>query len=218
MKPTLVSVLELAMQGALDDVRVSLPGIVVSYDTTTQRASVQPAVRDGVIGEDGERVAAALPVITDVPVAFQSAGGYSQTFPLAPGDSVLLVFCSSSIARWKSSGREEDPADDRHHHLVDAVVYPGLRADRISNVPSDAWVITVPSGKQIRLGGPSASAAVTRTSDVQSALIGALSDSGIAAAILASGGFGGQIALEAAVNLYFATHPVTGSSVVKAVS
>jgi len=50
-------------------------------------------------------------------------------FPIGVGDTVLLMFCSSSIAAWKAaSGRLVDPQDDRHHHISDAVAIAGLFA------------------------------------------------------------------------------------------
>jgi|SRR3990172_333487 len=152
--PTLAAVLEMAMGGKLDDLRVSLPGRVVSYDKAKQRADVQPLISDRFEDENDERKTVVLPVVNDCPVAFQGAGGYSETFPIEKGDTVLLVFCSSSIARWKVGGGMVDPGDDRHHALPDAIAYAGVRdfAHALTGVPSDAWVITTPSGKQIRLG------------------------------------------------------------------
>jgi hypothetical protein len=156
-KPTLAVVLGLAIAGALDDVRVALPARVVSYDRAKQRASVQPLVKDGYFDSSGVRQVASLPILTDVPVMFQGSGDYWQTFPLSPGDTVMLVFASSSIDRWKSSGGEVDPADDRHHSLGDAVVWAGVRdfAHPIAGVPDAAMVINVPT--ELRLGAPDAS-------------------------------------------------------------
>ncbi len=171
-KPTLTRVLELAMRGALDGVRVALPGKIVTYDKLKQRADVQPFIDDGHEAEGGLRVAEHLPIVTDVPVAFQGAGGYSETFPIHKGDTVLLVFCSSSIARWKISGQVGDPSDDRHHALPDAIAYPGVRdfAHALTGVPEDAWVITTPTGKQIRLGSASSAQSALRGEAFLSAL------------------------------------------------
>ncbi len=171
-KPTLAMVLELATRGALDGVRVALPGRVVAYDKARQRADVQPLIDDRYESEGGALVAEHLPIINDVPVAFQGAGGYSETFPLTKGDTVLLVFCSSSIARWKTTGALGDPADDRHHALPDAIAYPGVRdlAHVVTGVPADAWVITAPTGKQIRLGSSAATQAALKGDAFVSAL------------------------------------------------
>ena len=173
-RPTLASLLELAVRGSLDDVRVALPGRVVSYDKARQRADVQPLVGDRIEDEAGERQAVKLPQANDVPIMFLGAGGYSETFPIEPGDTVLLVFCSSSIARWKQGAAQDDgdPGDDRHHHPADAVAYAGVRdaSGSLEGVPGDAWCITVPFGRRILLGGSSSASSVPRGEQLSSAL------------------------------------------------
>ena len=132
-KPTLAHVLDLAISGAMDEVRVALPGRVTAYNSSTQRVDVQPLVKDGFEAEDGTRQTTRLPVIPDVPVVFPGSGAFRVTFPISVGDNILLVFSSSSIARWKASGGEVDPGDDRHHQLSDAVAIPGLQASPATN-------------------------------------------------------------------------------------
>jgi len=224
MTPTFHKVLMLAVQGALKNVRVALPGVVVAYDKRKQRADVQPLINDRFEDETGEIKPARIPVCTDVPVMFQGAGEYSETFPISKGDTVLLVFCSSATARWKVKGGETDPADDRHHALSDAVAYAGVRdfAHALEDVPDDAWVITVPDGDEIRLGSSSASDQAAHVPGVQAALIGALTDATILDATyaynLATPGAPKVAALAAlvtAVNAYFGSNPVQGSAKVK---
>ena len=96
-KPSLAEVLDLALRGALGRVRVAMPGRVTSYSHTTQRASVQPLIQDR-YARGGEIIAESLPELDDVPVEFEGAGGFHSTFPLAKGDTLMLVFYSSSIA------------------------------------------------------------------------------------------------------------------------
>jgi hypothetical protein len=150
-KPTLASVLNRAIAGALDDVRVALPGRVVRYDAAKQRVDVQPLVKDGYENESGARVAERLPVVSDVPVIFPGSGLFRITFPVKEGDTVLLVFASSSLARWKATGSEVDPGDDRHHTLADAIAIPGLLAKPGTAAPTDA--IEIHSTSEIRCGG-----------------------------------------------------------------
>jgi len=205
--PSLARVLDLAIRGILDDVRVSLPGRVVSYDKATQRADVQPLIKDGYPGEDGTRKTESLPVVPDVPVAFPGAGGYHETFPISKGDTVLLVFCSSSIARWKASGTtgEIDPGDDRHHAIPDAIAYAGVRASSIAGVPDGAWVITVPSGKQLRLGSASANQSAIMGEAFLSALstlTTAIKDGLIAAGNTSVGGAAIGVAFQTAITAF----------------
>ena len=146
--PTFAEVLRTAMDSHTADLHVAMPGRVESYDSTNQSVSVQPLIRRGYTGEDGERAVESLPVITGVPVVFPGTGGVSITWPVAAGDTVLLVFSESSIDKWLSRGGEVDPLDDRKHTLSDAIAIPGLR-DFANPVPpagihSTAMVITAP--------------------------------------------------------------------------
>ena len=57
--PSFAAVLRQLVDARLVDVHTSLPGRVVSYDATTQRASVKPLLKRGRRDEAGERVAGA---------------------------------------------------------------------------------------------------------------------------------------------------------------
>lgn len=125
--PTLAGFVTNALDGRMRGVRVALPGLVQTYDPTTQTCSVQPLIQDGVYDESGTRIAERLPVVASVPVCFPGSGAFSVTWPVKVGDTVLLVFSSSSIDRWLALGGEVDPIDDRRHHITDAIAIPGLR-------------------------------------------------------------------------------------------
>lgn len=159
--PTLAEVLGAALDASARGLRVALPARVESYDPATQQVSAQPLVLEGFVGEDGERATERLPVINGVPVVFPGAGGFRVTFPVAVGDTVLLVFSSSSIDRWLALGGEVDPQDDRRHSINDAVAIPGLRdfAHSLASTPStmslgkDGGPTIEISGTDIQAGG-----------------------------------------------------------------
>ena len=175
-KPNLYRLLKRALSRGTAGVRVSLPGIVVSYDKTKQRADIQPAIADALTDEDGSRKTLADPILTDVPIAFPGSGGYGMTWPIAKGDTVLIVWCSRSIARWKprgsGDGRAIDPGDDRKHAFPDAIAYPGVRdyGHALSSVDDNAWCIRVPSGKFLKVGGPGAASSAVKGEQLVSAL------------------------------------------------
>ncbi len=154
--PNLTEVLRSAITAALGRVRVSMPGRIESYDHATQKADVQPLIQDGYLDESGARVAESLPVVPAVPVMFPGTGGFSDTWPLERGDTVLLVWSSSSLDKWLATGGLVDPRDDRRHALPDAVAYPGLRPFT-SPVGSDGIhdSARVLAGSEIRIGGSS---------------------------------------------------------------
>lgn len=126
--PELSEVLNTLLEGALDDLHVSLPGKVVRYDGSKQEADVQPLIKVWHEDEAGERVVAQLPVVTGVPVVFPGGGGFLVQFPVSVGDTVLLVFSAVSLDKWLATGGGPvDPEGGGAHSLADAVAIPGLR-------------------------------------------------------------------------------------------
>ena len=119
--PTLASVIQRALALATQELRVSLPGIVVKYDAAKQMADVQPALKTRY--EDG--TVRLLPVVTNVPVGHPRANGAVVHLPLAAGDVVQIVFADRSLDKWLTEGGTVDPEDTRKHHLSDAWCIPG---------------------------------------------------------------------------------------------
>lgn len=149
--PTVAQAVRGAVESSIASMRKVMPGRVVKYNTTTQRASVQPLLPDGYTNERGERVVEDLPVVNEVPIVFQGSGGARVRFPIHVGDTVLLLFADGSLDRWLHKGDGGDPKDDRRHHLTDAIAIPGLL-----HAPSDADVMIEFTETQIHAGGTEA--------------------------------------------------------------
>jgi len=68
------------------------------------------------------------PILPEVPVIFPAGGGAMVSFPLAPGDTVLLVFSMRSIEEFLASDgmNAQTPFSRRKHSISDAVALPGL--------------------------------------------------------------------------------------------
>lgn len=79
--------------------RVASPGIIQSFDSTTQTVSVQLAIREKRYN-DGEETWEDVPLLVDVPVVFPRAGGYLLTLPIAPGDECLVIFGDNCMDAW----------------------------------------------------------------------------------------------------------------------
>jgi hypothetical protein len=142
--PTLAEVVNEAIDGALDGIYVSLPGRVVRYDASTQQADVQPIPKVRHTDETGAAVVGPLPVVPSVPVQFPGGGGFSCTFPIEVGDTVLLVFSGASMDKWLAGSSADTPLDPEthaRHALADAVAIPGVRSFRRARpagaMPSD---------------------------------------------------------------------------------
>lgn len=177
--PSLREFIEKKLDARLEGLRVALPAEVISYDPTRASVEAQPLIDQAYVDESGERRTERLPVVTDVPVVFFGGAGNRDTFPLERGDVVLLVFASSSIARWKVTGKGGDPGDDRHHRLTDAIAIPFSRG------PAHASA-RVMEGDDIRLGGEGATqevawhSALVALKDVFEAWVVAPTDGGAA--------------------------------------
>ncbi|MDR0489700.1 MAG: hypothetical protein LBH28_00440, partial [Oscillospiraceae bacterium] len=118
--------LRLAIEHAAANLRVSLPGIIISFDADKQTAVVQPVITENIrLGQD-EAKPIPLPLLTDVPVFFPRAGGYCLTFPVKPGNECMLIFSVMCIDGWWQSGGVQDQIETRRHDLSDAQAFLGI--------------------------------------------------------------------------------------------
>lgn len=104
-----------------------LPAKVEEYFPDEQKVDVKPLIKRRIVGEEGEELLEELPIIPDVPVRFPRNANFFMTFPLAPGDLVMLVFAERSLDNWLAgTGEDTDPDEFRMHDITDAVACPGL--------------------------------------------------------------------------------------------
>ncbi len=156
--PAMADVLQEAIRAGLARVHTSMPGVIVEYDETAQRAAVQPVLRGRYRDAAGIVLDEKLPVIPSVPVAWPAGNGYSLTWPLVPGDFVTLVFAERSTDEWRATGEDDvTPADLRRFSLSDAVAYPGGLpfSHPIPSTGYDSGSMVV-QGTEIRLGSSTA--------------------------------------------------------------
>lgn len=116
--------------------RVSIPGIIQSFDPGTVTCVVQPVVKGYIPTSDGATNPSNLPLLLDVPVIFPRGGGVTLTFPVEAGDECLVVFADRCIDFWHQSGGVQEAANGRMHHLADATAQVGLQsqAQKISGI------------------------------------------------------------------------------------
>lgn len=206
---SLAQLLTAVGQASMRGLWVAAPGEIVSFDAATQMASVQELVAVYSEGEFGDETTQAPAVISQVPVVFP--GG--DTYPVQPGDGVLLVFSSRSLNEWRELGGSVVTKDARSGHLHDAIAIHGLRA-KPHVLPSTAFAggARIVNGDDIRLGDAASDDPVARKSDLQTfwnVLKAALTGATIA---LGAGGAGAvPTAVEA--NPAFAGWPVCSSKV-----
>lgn len=124
----------------LSILRVSMPGIVQSFDPDTVTAVVQPAIKGYEPDSNGVNQSTTLPLLVDVPVVFPRGGGCTLTFPVKAGDECLVIFADRCIDFWWQNGGVQEPVDDRVHDLSDAfcIVGPQSQAQKISGISTGA--------------------------------------------------------------------------------
>jgi len=131
-EPNLSQLAEAIIDGAAEDVRVAMPGVVTSVNMRSSTVSVQPAVkRNGADNYD--------PIIPDVPLCFPRSSTARLTFPVNAGDNVLLVFSDRSIEDWlRAGGSKASAGDARIHDITDAFAIPmsieSIPLDRLSDL------------------------------------------------------------------------------------
>lgn len=152
---TLQDLLARFRESMVADLHTALPGKIVKYDESTQKADVQPLIKERYTDESGAQQSRELPVIPAVPVQFPGAGGYRITFPVAVGDTGLIMFAEASLDKWLVSGGTVDPAEERRHDLTDAIFLPGLRdfGHALTSAPTDRATFGKDDGLQIHVDG-----------------------------------------------------------------
>jgi hypothetical protein len=119
-------------------VHTSFPGVVVEYDASKRRATIQPSLKR----RAGNKEYIAFPLLIDVPVQFPGTKKYTIHFPLEEGDEVSVFFSERALEAWKETGQDgiEDP-DPRRFDLCDAYCTPGLQPQEFLDVPEKGLII-----------------------------------------------------------------------------
>ncbi len=67
-------------------------------------------------------------LLVNVPVLVLSGGGGTLTFPVATGDTCLVLFNDRDLGRWQATGNTQTPpASNRAHNLSDGLAIVGFR-------------------------------------------------------------------------------------------
>ena len=144
-----ISELELALRDAVDagllETHTAIPGIIQAYDAATQTADVQIVV-SRMTREDG--TVQQIPILPNVPVVHPRSETAFIHMPIAPGDSVLIVFAERNIDDWRRNAKPGDAPDDRRHHYSDAIALVGMFPDTKPMVldSGDATKLVIQSG------------------------------------------------------------------------
>lgn len=135
------------LRQSLADLRVSIPAIVESFDSSDQTVTVNVALLESLQTPVGLQ-SFKIPSIGKVPVCFQSAGGFSLTLPIKAGDEGMLVFCDMCIDLWWTRGGVQEQFERRRHDLSDCGFFPSGRSlpRALANYSTDSAQIRLDDG------------------------------------------------------------------------
>lgn len=120
------------------------PGRVIRYYEELACADIELMVTFPIIDDLGVIVFEDLPILQQVRIAFPRGGGYSITWPIAIGDSVLVMFSELDCGLWASTGSKGNPDHIRRHTLSSPFALPCIGPDTALLMPqaaADALVI-----------------------------------------------------------------------------
>ena len=122
---------------ALKSIHFAVPAQVVSYNSRTKRATVQPSLRI-VLHSGGER---RYPPILDVPILQPAANGLTVLTPIKPGTVVMLLIAERGLDAFKETYRESAPDPTPFLNLKDAVAWAGFGG--LSVTPADDEALSI---------------------------------------------------------------------------
>lgn len=130
----LEEVLRLTFESHQAELWTALPAIVQSYDPEEVTVSAQPTIQAYVRDKDGNWTWTNLGMLIHCPVVFPGGGGFLMTFPIQPGDEVLVIIASRCIDAWWQNGGIQTQSQLRMHDLSDGFALP--RVFSKPNAPS----------------------------------------------------------------------------------
>lgn len=125
---SLAKIADAIKNDVMNNLRVSMPGIIDSFDAEKQTANIIPAIRKRVAGDNSRVKEEQEPMLLDVPVLFLGGGSSYLTFPVKKGDECLVVFADNNIDAWFQSGGVQNQVYPRRHDLSDAFAIVGFRS------------------------------------------------------------------------------------------
>lgn len=116
-------------------IRVSLPGIIQSFDPVKQTVSVLPAIREYAQGNN-----IALPRLDDVPISLPHCASGILTMPIQAGDECLLVFSDLCLDAWWQNGGVQNRMLPWRHQIGDAIAIIGTwsQPNKLQNWSTDS--------------------------------------------------------------------------------
>lgn len=165
---TLKATLDAHFHAKMKNLNIALPAIIQSYDPTSKRAKVLPAI-DTLFATGKSQ---AKPPLANVPVLMPSGGGFTATFPLRKGDAVMLLVSQRGIAEFKKAYKRVLPTRTSFFSLVDAVAIPGFGGRNITPAKPGTATLQTESGTDfVSIGSGSAEIRTTGTLTIDASTV-----------------------------------------------
>lgn len=125
-EPSLRDVLNLLRDEIMLSLNCHAVGVIQEFNAEKQLASVSIGYKKSFQDSSGKITAADYPVLLDCPVVVMRGGKGGLTFPIAPGDSCLILFNDRDMDTWINSGQVTVPSTARKHSIADAIAIVGI--------------------------------------------------------------------------------------------
>lgn len=128
--PTLADALDYHRMDAAAQLRVAMPGEILTYDPAKRTAQIKVCYNR--VYNDGSVKVITAPLV-DVPVVTMQGGGIHFGAPIQTGDECLVIFADFNIDAWHANGGPQTPLDKRRHDISDgfAIVGPNSLGNKI---------------------------------------------------------------------------------------
>jgi hypothetical protein len=126
--PDLNRVLEAAKRDLSVKLNCVQIGVIQSFDTSTQLATVKIAMKQVTrINDDDTREVREYPLLLECPVITLFGGDAFLSMPIQSGDSCVIFFNDRQIDNWLNFGDGQAPTVSRAHDISDAICLVGIR-------------------------------------------------------------------------------------------
>ena len=127
--PTLEAMVNDLIDQRLRQMQTAYPAEVIEYDAATSTATVMPLFIEAWRDTNDDRIEETVEAVEDtyvenVLVAFPRSGAFRMTYPIAPGDTGLVVCTKYSLDRFRENGGQSDPGDLEAFAMSGSVFFP----------------------------------------------------------------------------------------------
>lgn len=133
-----------AFKQQVKTLNTSMPGHVVAFDSSTQLAQIQPAIK--LVTSSGTQKEPSI--ILEVPVLFAGGDQFYIEHQIDIGCEGIIIFSQRCIDEWINSGNIANNPVLRMHSIDDAYFIPGIRSQpkKISSFSNDGIKIRNAAG------------------------------------------------------------------------